>query len=175
MKTLKIVVVGPYHAGKSIFLQTSRGIGNPTAGSNLPVDNDIKQISSVATDVEKILLDDDMMIFLFGMPGQQRFDFMWDVLEDKIHGFIILFDNERPETFIETQKIIDMVHQKTNTPFILCGTSADPEKAWGEEALRRSFSLASQFKYTVCQLDDLSSVKKTILDLLYEILNKYEG
>ena len=175
MKTLKVVVVSPYLAGKTEFLHTARGIGRAVAGNNQPVDNDVKQISTVATEVEKILLEDDMMIFLFGMPGQQRFDFMWDVLEDKVHGFIILFDNERPETFLETRKIIDLVYQKTSTPFVLAGISNDAEKAWQEEALRRSFSLASQFKYTTCQVDDLASVKKTILDLLYEILSKYEG
>lgn len=175
MKTLKVVVVSPYLAGKTDFLVTARGIGRSAVGSNHPVDNDVKQISTVATEVEKILLEEDMMIFLFGMPGQQRFDFMWDVLEDKIHGFIILFDNERPETFVETRKIIDMVYQKTNTPFILCGTSTDPEKAWPEDSIRQSFSLASQFKYTTCKVDELDSVKKTILDLLYEILSKYEN
>lgn len=175
MKTLKIVLVGPYLAGKSRFMATARGIGISQQGANVPQDNDAKQISSVATDVERILLDEEMMIYLFGMPGQQRFDFMWDVLEEKIHGFIILFDPQRPETFIETRKIIDMVSQKSNAPYILAATSAEPQQAWAEEAMRRSLSLASQFKFSVCDINDVASVKKTLLDLLYEILSKFES
>lgn len=175
MKTLKIVVVGPYQAGKSVFIQTARGISSSEHAAAQNNDPEVKQISSVATDFEKIMLDEDMMIYLFGIPAQQRFDFMWDLLEDKIHGFVVLLDNTKPETFQETRKILDLISSKTGAPYVVSGTSTDALQAWQPEDIRRSLRLSQQLKYLSCDVNEISSVKKIILELLYEILSKYEG
>jgi len=175
MKTLKIIVVGPYQAGKSTFIKTAKGIGAVDGANNAYNDSDVKQLSTVATDFEKILIDQDMMLYLFGMAGQQRFDFMWDLIEDNAHGFIILFDNTRPETFVETRKMIDLVCAKTHAPYIVTGTSNDADLAWQPDDLRKALNLSQQLKLLNCSVEDITSVKKVILELLYEILNKYEG
>lgn len=175
MKTLKIIVVGPYQAGKSTFIETANEIGEVEDTNNPLIDNDVRQLGTVATDFKRIKFDEDMTLYLFGIAGQQRFDFMWDLIEDKAHGFIILFDNTRPETFAETRKIIDLVCAKTQAPYVVVGTSDDPEVAWQPEALRQALHLSQQFKLLTCNTSDIGSVKKTLLELLYEILNKFEG
>jgi signal recognition particle receptor subunit beta len=80
MQTVKMVVTGPFSAGKTAFInavseievvQTERKISSQ--------DERIKETTTVAMDFGRITIDEDLVLYLFGTPGQRRFDFMWDV------------------------------------------------------------------------------------------------
>lgn len=174
MKTLKIVIIGPYGAGKTTFVNTAKGIGVESSSISERSDPDLQQLASIATDQTEIHFDEDMRLYLFGIPGQQRFDFTWEIIENKTHGFIILFDPSKPETFYETRKMIDQVYGKTHEPYIVVANATEKDLEWEETAIRNALKLSSQIKYVSCDATDQDSVKNAVLQMLYEILSKIE-
>src|SRR5690348_18019253 len=53
--------------------------------------------STVAMDLGRITIDRDLVLYLFGTPGQERFDFMWEILGEGMLGYVVLVDAEREE------------------------------------------------------------------------------
>ena len=91
MQTVKMVVTGPFNAGKTQFIQsvseidvvsTERKISSTTEKS-------VKGTTTVAMDFGRITVDEDLVLYLFGTPGQKRFDFMWEILSEGMLGFIV--------------------------------------------------------------------------------------
>ena len=89
MQTVKMVVTGPFNAGKTEFIQsvseidvvsTERKISNSAERS-------VKEATTVAMDFGRITVDEDLVLYLFGTPGQKRFDFMWEILSEGHAGF----------------------------------------------------------------------------------------
>ena len=85
MQTVKMVITGPFSSGKTEFIRsiseievvsTERGITPDTAESQQ------KDNTTVAMDFGRITVDDDLVLYLFGTPGQRRFDFMWEILAE---------------------------------------------------------------------------------------------
>lgn len=175
MKTLKIVLISPYGAGKTTFIETAKQLGVDAPILNERADPDLQLLTSIATDHREIHFEEDMRLYLFGVPSQQRFDFIWEIIENKAHGFLILFDSSKPETFFETRKMIDLVYGKTHAPYIVAANPTNPDFAWEETALRNALKLSSQIKFVMCDASNPDSVKKTILDMLYEILSKIDN
>ena len=102
MLTVKMVVTGPFSAGKTEFVNTVSEIDVVSTERNISAEEErIKQRTTVAMDFGRITVDDSLVLFLFGTPGQKRFDFMWEILSEGMLGFIVMVDSTRPETFRE--------------------------------------------------------------------------
>ena len=96
---VKIVVTGPFAAGKTTLirtiseitvLSTERGISDESARR--------KRETTVAMDFGRISVDSDLVLYLFGTPGQQRFDFMWEMLGEGMLGYVLLLDATHPSS-----------------------------------------------------------------------------
>ena len=104
---VKIVVTGPFAAGKTTLIRTISEI------SVLSTEKDVtdetrsrKTETTVAMDFGRITIDSDLVLYLFGTPGQERFDFMWDVLGEGMLGFVLLVDGERRQSLDEALGIL---------------------------------------------------------------------
>jgi hypothetical protein len=171
MQTVKMVVTGPFSAGKTEFIRsiseidvvsTERKITDATAR--------IKRETTVAMDFGRITIDDDLVLYLFGTPGQRRFDFMWEILSEGMLGFIVLIDSVRPETFREARRILDTFRSYSATPYVVAANKQDLEDAWSPEDLRIALKMSPDVKMVPCVATDKESVKKVLLELLYGIL-----
>ncbi len=60
-----------------------------------------KAETTVAMDFGRITIDHDLVLYLFGTPGQDRFDFMWEILGEGMLGYVLLVDAHRPESLAE--------------------------------------------------------------------------
>jgi signal recognition particle receptor subunit beta len=108
MQTVKMVVTGPFSAGKTQFIRTISEIDVVSTERKLTSDAErIKESTTVAMDFGRITIDEDLILYLFGTPGQRRFDFMWEILTEGMLGFIVLIDSVRPETFREAKHILE--------------------------------------------------------------------
>src|SRR6476646_8632239 len=102
MQTVKMVVTGPFAAGKTEFIgsiseiavvRTERKITDATRV--------VKAQTTVAMDFGRITIDKELVLYLFGTPGQERFDFMWEILGEGMLGYLLLLAANREDSLAE--------------------------------------------------------------------------
>ncbi len=171
MQTLKIVVTGPFASGKTQFIQTISEIDVVATERKISSESErIKNATTVAMDFGRITIDEDLILYLFGTPGQRRFNFMWEILSEGMLGFIVMVDSTRPETFREAKRILETFRNYSPVPYIVAANKQDMEDAWPPEDLRIVLRVEEGVKVVPCVATDKESVKNVLLELLYSIL-----
>lgn len=171
MQTLKIVVTGPFASGKTELIQTISEIEVVATDRTITRESErIKSQTTVAMDFGRITIDEELILYLFGTPGQKRFDFMWEILSEGMLGFVVMVDSTRPETFREARRILDTFRSYSPVPYIVAANKQDLEDAWPAEDLRIVLRVESDIKVVPCVATDKESVKQVLLELLYSIL-----
>jgi uncharacterized protein len=108
MNDYKIIFSGPVGAGKTTAIgaisdiepiATDEVVSEPAEAS--------KSLTTVALDYGLIKLAENERIHLYGTPGQDRFDFMWEVLTHGSIGLILLLSNARPDPFSDLRFFLD--------------------------------------------------------------------
>ena len=125
-------------------------------------------------DFGRITVDSDLVLYLFGTPGQKRFDFMWEILSEGMLGFIVLVDSTRPETFREARRILETFRAYAPTPYVVAANKQDSRDAWEKEDIRIALRLDKKVKLLNCVATNKEFVKKVLLELLYTILDEME-
>ncbi|MDX1601163.1 MAG: ATP/GTP-binding protein [Anaerolineales bacterium] len=175
MQTVKMVVTGPFNAGKTEFIKTVSEIDVVSTERKISSEAErIKETTTVAMDFGRITVDDDLVLYLFGTPGQKRFDFMWEILSEGMLGFIVVVDSARPETFREARGILHTFRAYAPTPYVVAANKQDMEDAWSVDDLRIALKLDPNVKLLPSVASDKESVKKVLLELLYSILEEMD-
>ncbi len=175
MQAVKMVITGPFSAGKTSFIGAVSEIDVVRTERKISsVAERVKDTTTVAMDFGRITVDNDLVLYLFGTPGQRRFDFMWEILSEGMLGFIVLVDSTRPETFREAKRILETFQSYANTPFVVAANKQDHEDAWEPEDLRIILRLEPEVKVLPCVSIDKESVKNALLELLYSILEQLD-
>jgi small GTP-binding protein len=175
-QAVKIVVTGPFAAGKTTLirtiseitvLSTERGITDDTRSR--------KAETTVAMDFGRITIDRDLVLYLFGTPGQERFDFMWEILGEGMLGYVLLIDTSRPETLEEAAGILAAFRRMAHVPFVVAlNRSADVDPRV-EDDVRQALELCPDVPLVPCDATDKDSVKAVLLALLYSVLDEIEA
>jgi len=175
MQTVKIVVTGPFSAGKTEFIQSISEIDVVATEKKISRKEErVKDKTTVAMDFGRITVDDDLVLYLFGTPGQRRFDFMWEILSEGMLGFVVLLDSVRAETFREARSILNTFSSYAPVPYVVAANKQDLEDAWAPEDLRIALRIPQEIKMVSCVATDPESVKQVLLELLYSILSLME-
>jgi small GTP-binding protein len=176
MQTVKMVVTGPFSSGKTQFIQTVSEIDVVATERKISSESErIKETTTVAMDFGRITVDDDLVLYLFGTPGQKRFDFMWEILSEGMLGFVVMVDSSRPETFREARRILETFRAYAPTPYVVTANKQDLEDAWDPDDMKIALRLAPEVKLLPCIATDKESVKNALLELLYSILERMES
>jgi uncharacterized protein len=134
LEIMRLVVTGTVGAGKSTFIRSASEIE--------VVDTDViasdetsllKKKTTVAMDFGRLSFGENMSLHIYGTPGQSRFDFMWDILINKAHAFILLIAANRPNEFRHAKRILNFMTRRADIPFIIGLTHNDCEDAWKTE------------------------------------------
>jgi len=148
MQTVKIVVTGPFSAGKTAFIQSVSEIDVVSTEKKISAEAEkIKDQTTVAMDFGRITVDEDLVLYLFGTPGQRRFDFMWQILSEGMLGFIVMVDSNRPETFREARSILQTFRAYAPTPYVVAANKQDCDDAWDLEDMRVALRLDPNVKF----------------------------
>ncbi len=175
MQTVKMVITGPFSAGKTEFIRSISEIDVISTERKISSEAErVKEETTVAMDFGRITVDDDLVLYLFGTPGQRRFDFMWEILSEGMLGFIVLIDSVRPETFREAKHILEIFRSYAPTPYVVAANKQDLPDAWSSEDLRIALKIDSNIKVLPCVATDKEQVKNVLLELLYSILEIME-
>jgi small GTP-binding protein len=177
MQTVKMVVTGPFSAGKTEFIRSVSEIDVVSTERKITASGEraIKNATTVAMDFGRITVDEDLVLYLFGTPGQKRFDFMWEILSEGMLGFIVMVDSSRPETFREARSILETFRAYAPTPYVVAANKQDVTDAWEIEDIRHALRLDGKVKLLPCVANDKTTVKNILLELLYSILAEMDG
>ncbi|MFQ5408633.1 MAG: ATP/GTP-binding protein [Anaerolineales bacterium] len=165
-RTLKLVVTGPYGAGKSQFVETLSDIEvvrterRVSAGAA-----DGKRETTVAMDYGRVALD-DAILHLNGTPGQARFDFMWDILTREMHGFVVLVDSCQPDTFADARELIEAFSRQQPVPYVVAANKQDLACAPSLDQMRREMKVASNVLVMPCVATRRTSVRQVVKQLV---------
>jgi len=119
----KVVVAGSFATGKSTLIREISdtevvGTEAPTSGAEASV----KGSTTVGMEYGTLLVGDGdqaVELSLFGVPGQERFRFLWDIVAAGADGFLLLVDAARPETWPETADMARRLSGHEGTPLVV--------------------------------------------------------
>ena len=176
MQTVKMVITGPFSAGKTEFIQSVSEIDVVSTERKISSDAErVKEDTTVAMDFGRITVDDDLVLYLFGTPGQRRFDFMWEILSEGMLGFVVMVDSVRPETFREARHILEVFKAYAETPYVVAANKQDLPDAWTPGDVRIALKIDKNVKVLGCVARDKEAVKEVLLELLYSILENMQA
>jgi len=179
IKKIKVVIAGPFAAGKTQFINTVSEIKTVKTERRTQQLNEksVKDYTTVAMDFGKVRIDDEHELYLFGTPGQFRFDFMWEILGEGALGIIILVDSTDPTTFHEARKIINFFQSRFPVPIVVGANKQDLPNAWSPEDVRIALDIDEEEGIPVIPVSaiDKESVKNALLTLFEIIRVNFTG
>ncbi|KEG42531.1 MULTISPECIES: GTP-binding protein [Streptomyces althioticus group] len=168
---LKIVVVGGFGVGKTTLVRsvseirplnteevmTQAGVGvDDTDGLTG------KNTTTVAFDFGRISLNDRMVLYLFGAPGQERFWFLWDRLFSGTLGAVVLVDTRRMD---DSWYAIDRLEHH-GTPFVVAVNRFDDDARYSLDEIRQALALPAHVPMVDCDARVRASGKDVLITLV---------
>ncbi len=171
MASFKIVVTGPFNSGKTQFIKTISDIPVVSTEKKITTeDRGIKAETTVAMDYGRTLLDGDTL-YLYGTPGQTRFDFMWEILSGEMDAFIVLADSTDPPSFPDVAELVHQFSSFVDVPHLVAANKTDLEGAAKINDVRRGARIGSDITVMPCAATQKSSVRQVLLQVI-ELLKK---
>lgn len=173
VRTVKVLVTGPFGAGKTTFIQTISEIAVVSTERQVSHHTDgTKGSTTVAMDFGRITVADDLALYLFGTPGQERFDFMWEILAEGMLGFVLLADCSRDASLDEARRILDFFTDTADVPYVVAANKVDGDPEAATAAVRERLKLADHVPVLAIDARDREDVKTTLLVLLEAVLER---
>jgi len=162
-KVIKVLVTGPFNAGKTEFIRTISDI--PIVSTEQPISDSFKSVkdeTTVAMDYGQVKIDGDMF-HLYGTPGQSRFDFMWDILSKEMHVFILMVDSCDRGTFSGARRLLRILRRKSRrVPYLVVANKQDMDKALSVQEMSKALKLESRTPIWPCIATDKASARKVL-------------
>ena len=172
----KIVVAGAFAVGKTTLISAiseQEVVG--TEVNTTGVEAEVKETTTVGTEYGTFAArgeDMEVELNLYGVPGQERFSFMWDVVARGMDALLLLVDASRPETWAEAQAVHSHFQRNHPVPTLVAINRAEGLDDALERVRRAVPTDAGQ--YVLCDPRDLDSARGAVVELLFLLLESME-
>lgn len=175
-RSVKIVVTGPFGAGKTSLVHTISEVSVlSTERTVSDADAAAKPKTTVAMDFGRVSVDEDLVLYLFGTPGQRRFDFMWQILAEGMLGFVVLVDAQRDASIEEAAEMVRFFRDVAEVPYVVGLNKSGHLDASDVEGIRRRLEVPASVRVVPCDARDRESVKELLVELLLAVLEDVES
>ncbi|MEV8323923.1 ATP/GTP-binding protein [Kitasatospora sp. NPDC059811] len=172
---VKILVVGHFAVGKTTLIGALSEIAplsteESMTQASIRVDDlrgvPDKKTTTVALDFGRLTLGDDLVLYLFGTPGQQRFMQLWEDMARGALGALLLAD---PTRLADTFPVIDLIEQY-GLEYAVAVNSFDRQDEYTEDQLREALDLLPHTPVVFCDARDQRSSADALLTLVRHLL-----
>ena len=174
--TTKILIAGGFGAGKTTLvasiseirpLRTEEELSDRSVGVDDIAGVERKTTTTVAMDFGRISFRSDLVLYLFGTPGQERFWFMWDELAFGALGAVVLADTRR---LADCFAAVDYFEQH-GTPFVVAVNCFDQAPRYAPDDVRIALRLDPGVPVVLCDARERESVKRVLMVLVRLVLD----
>ena len=144
MTYIKLVVTGPFNAGKTELINTVNEIRGVSTEVGTKTGRHVKEQTTVAMDFGRVTLPDGPSLYLVGTPGQKRFAFMWETLILESNGILMLVDSSDPVSLADAGRMLDFFATRANgIPMFVVANKQDRPNALPPEQVSQVLNLVS--------------------------------